>query len=680
MGHATSELRNFAFVGDAGVGKTLLTEALLYAAGAIKQKGSIDRGTTVTDYEPFEKKLGHSLDVAVCHCEAHGATMNVLDTPGYADFAGRTLAALEAVDTAVIVVDASSGVGPMARRLMDFSRERGLCRAIVITGIDRRDARPADVYAEVRELFGKQCLALDLPSASGRGVIDCFFQPAGGPTAFSSVAASHKDIIEQVVEVDEALMTVYLEQGQELTQDQLHDPFEKAMRDGHLVPVCFTSAETGDGVPELLRALARLMPSPAEGNPPPFMKGEGASAVRVEVVADPGRHALAHVFKVVTDPFLGKVGYLRVHQGTIRTGAQLFVGDAKKPIRVGRMMRLQGKERVEVEVAVPGDIVAVPKVEELVFDAVLHDSHDEDRHHLVSITFPPAMTGVAVLAEKPADEQKLADALHRIVAEDPSVRIDHIGRETVLYGLGELHLRVLLERMTERSGVSIKTHAPSIPYRETVTRAADGHHRHKKQTGGAGQFGEVFLRVEPLPRGAGFELKDEVVGGAIPGQLIPAVEKGVRLALAEGAVAGYPIVDVRVTILDGKTHPVDSKEVAFVAAGRKAMRDAMSKAAPIVLEPVVRVATTVPESAIGAVTGDLSTRRARITGQEAATRGAVTVVALVPLPDMSDYGTRLKSLTGGEGTMTMELASYEPTPARRQEELAQAFKPTADDD
>jgi elongation factor G len=664
MAHRTTDIRNFAMVGDSGVGKTALVDALVSFAGGPKQRSKPER----------------SLDLALFHCEVDGTTMNVIDTPGYPDFIGRTLAALEAVDTAVIVINAATGVGQVARRMMAFAKERGLDRAIVVTGIERADTRVEHVYAEIREAFGKECLALDLPAKSGKGVVDCFFQPAGGPTAFSSVAAAHKEIIEQVVEVDEALMEIYLGQGQELTLEQLHDPFEKAMREGHLVPVCFASAETGAGIPEMLRAFARLMPNPTEGNPPPFMKGEGAAATRVDVTADPNKHVIAHVFKVLSDAFVGKLGYLRVHQGTIKAGAQVFVGDAKKPIKIGRMYRLQGKERVEVDVAVPGDIVAVPKIEELYFDAVLHDSHDEDHHHLKSVNLPPAMAGVVIEAEKASDEQKLSDAMHRIIAEDPSVRIEHVGRETVLYALGELHLRVLLDRMTERAGVAIKTRAPSIPYRETITRKAEGHHRHKKQTGGAGQFGEVFLRVEPLERGKGFEFEDAVVGGAIPFQFIPAVEKGVRRAITEGAVAGFPITDVRVTVYDGKAHAVDSKEVAFVAAGRKAMLDAMSKAEPILLEPIVRVESTIPQGAIGAVTGELATRRARITGQDRSGEGEALVSALVPLSEIGDYASRIKSITGGEGSYTMELEQYDPVPTRKQQELVAAFKPTSDED
>jgi elongation factor G len=680
MPYATVDLRNIALVGDQGVGKTLLAEGLLVASGALRQKGSIEHGTTVCDFDPLEKRLRHSLEVALCHFEVGATTVNLADTPGYADFVGRSLAALEAVESAAVVVSATDGVGPMARRLMDFAKERGLCRLVVINEIDRADARAEGVLAEVRERFGKECLPLNLPAPGFASVVDGFFEPARAPTAFGSIEAAHKEIVEQIVEVDEALMARYLEQGESLTSDQLHDAFERAMRDGHLVPVCFTSAQTGAGVEQLLRAFARIMPNPTEGNPPPFLRGEGAAASRVEVSRDPTRHVLAHVFKIVADPFVGKLGYVRVHQGTLRAGAALFVGDAKKPIKVSRMYRMQGKERVEVQTAVAGDIVTVPKIEELHFDAVLHDSHDEDHYHLRSLDLPLPMLGIAIAPEKVEHEQKLAEALHRALDEDPCIRVEHAGRETVLYGFGELHMRVLLERMTERAGIPLVTRRPSIPYREAITRPAEGHHRHRKQTGGAGQFGEVYLRIEPRARGAGFEFRDEVVGGAIPFQFIPAVEKGVKRALDEGAIAGFPICDVLVTVYDGKSHSVDSKEVAFVAAGRKAMLDAVAKAGPIVLEPVVRLESTLPETAIGAVSGELSTRRGRITANDRLASGAAVVSALIPLSEVSDYASRLKSLTGGEGSYAMDLAHYEQVPPRVQQELCAAYKRAADED
>jgi elongation factor G len=387
------------------------------------------------------------------------------------------------------------------------------------------------------------------------------------------------------------------------------------------------------------------------------------------------------VFKVAIDPYVGKLGILRVHQGTIRPGSQLFVGDARKPVRVAHVWRLMGKETTEMSAAIPGDLCAFAKIDELHLDAVLHDSHDEDNYHLKAVKFPPPMLGIAIEPERRGDEQRLADTLHKLTAEDPCVRIEYHPalNETVLYGMGEFHLRVLLERMSERYGVRVKTHPPSIPYRETITRSAEGRCRHKKQTGGAGQFGEVTLRVDVLERGRGFEFVDEVVGGAIPGQFIPAVEKGVRQVLTEGALAGFPIQDLRVTVLDGKHHPVDSKEVAFVSAGRKALLDALQKAGPIVLEPIVHVEITAPASSIGDITGDLAAKRARISGNNALPNQRATVSALVPLAEVVEYQSRLKALTGGEGAYAMELSHYDPVPPRKQQELMEAYRPRTDE-
>jgi elongation factor G len=696
MGYTTQSIRNVALVGSAGSGKTLLLEALLLEAGAIRNKGSLQRGATVSDFDPQEKRLQHSLDPAICGFDFDDTHINLIDTPGYPDFLGRTLSVLEAVEAVAIVVSASDGVDTLTRRLMEFARDRELCRLIVVNKIDRADARPAEVLEELRAAFGSECLPLDLPAGGGAAVVDCFFcpdttsrsngaSPDAGETDFSSVPAAHTQIVDQVVELDETLMALYLEQGDEgaairISPEQLHDPFEQALREGHLIPVCFVSAETGAGVPELLRIFARLMPNPTEGNAPPFFKGEGAGAKPVQVNPDPDKHVVAHVFKTTIDPYVGKLGMLRVHQGTIRQGSQLFVGDARKPIKIAHILKLMGKDTVEIARAIPGDICAIPKVDELHLDAVLHDSHDEDHYHLKPVSFPPPMLGIAIEPERRGDEQRLADTLHKLMAEDPCVRIEHhpAVNETVIYGMGELHLRVLLERMTERYGVHIKTRPPSVPYRETITRPAAGHCRHKKQTGGAGQFGEVFLRVEALARGEGFEFVDEVVGGAIPGQFIPAVEKGVRQVLSEGALAGFPLQDLRVIVYDGKHHPVDSKEVAFASAGRKAFLEAIQKASPIVLEPVMRVEITAPARSIGDITGDLATRRARISGNNALPGLRATVEALVPLAEISEYQLRLKALTGGEGAYAMELSHYDPVPARRQQQLVQAWRPRAE--
>jgi elongation factor G len=507
-------------------------------------------------------------------------------------------------------------------------------------------------------------------------VVDCFFRLDGDETSFSSVPEAHTNIIDQVVEVDEALMEIYLEQGQELEPEQLHDPFEKALREGHLVPVCFVSAETGMGVDQLLEVIVKLMPDPTEGNPPHFLKGEGEEAVPVEVTPDPDQHAIAHVFKIVNDPFRGRLGIFRIHQGTITTNSQLFIGDARKPFKVNHLLRLQGKEQSEVAQGIPGDICAVARIDELFHDAVLHDSHEEDHFHLQPESFPMPLFGLALIPKSRSDDQKLPDALSKLASEDPCLVVEHDGQanETVIRGLGDLHLRIILEQLAERFNVQVDTRPPTIPYRETVSAPAEGHYRHKKQTGGAGQFGEVFLRVEPMPRGEGFSFVDEVKGGVIPGALIPAVEKGVLQALEEGFIAGFPVQDVKVTVYDGKHHPVDSKEVAFVAAGKKAFHDALDKARPIILEPMVSIRIVVQGDAMGDITADLSTRRGRVSSTEAGTGGRMIIEGIVPLAELEDYSSRLKSMTGGEGSYEIVFSHYDPVPHDIQQRLVQAHQ------
>ncbi|MDR3417107.1 MAG: elongation factor G [Nevskia sp.] len=675
MSYSTEDIRNLALVGQAGAGKTLLAEALLHRAGAIAAMGELARGTTVCDHDPLERELRHSVDTAVCHFELQGRHVNLVDTPGYMDLLGRAQAVLAAVETAAVVVDGPCGIGIATRRVAEAAAHRGLDRIIVINKIDQGVQNLPALLAQLQAAFGAECLPINLPVEGGAGVVDCFFTREGPATDFSSVAEAHRRIVEQVVEVDATLLERYLEGDEAITAEQLHEPFERALREGHLVPVCFCSALTGAGVEQLLDLIVRLLPNPIEANPPPFVKGEGAAAAPVNVIPHHALHAVAHVFKVSIDPYLGRIAMLRVHQGTLKSGAQLYAGNARKPFKASHLYQAQGAALREIAAAIPGDICAVTKVEDLHFDVVVHDSHDEDHHHLPPTPQPPPMHGVAIAAARAGDEQKLADALRKLLAEDPSLRLEQVPslNETVLYGLGELHLRVVLERMRGQYKVELKTHPPGVPYRETVMRSAEGHHRHKKQTGGAGQYGEVFLRLEPLPRGGGFEFVDAVKGGTIPTQFIPAVEKGVRQALESGAVAGYPMQDLRVVVVDGSSHPVDSKEVAFVTAGRKAFLDAVSKAHGIVLEPILNLGITAPASCVGGIAGGLSSLRARINGETVRSEREAVIEAQVPLAELKDFGRRLKAQTAGEGVYTTEFSHYEPAPPKVQQELIAAY-------
>lgn len=675
--HETAGIRNIALGGACGAGKTALMDALLRAAGALAD-GRSARGTWL-DADAAAKSSGHTLEPAMVTCDHAGLRLNLVDTPGYPDLIGRTLSVLPAVDTLALVVNAETGPDTAARRIMAAAQARGMCRLVIVNRIDAAPQRCAQVLTALREAFGPGCLPLNLPAAAGTQVVDCYFQPDPVDTDFGTVAQAHEQIVDQVVEHDEALMSAYLEQGENLTPAQLHDAFECALREGHLIPVCFASAATGAGIEALLAVIEHLAPSPAEANPPSFLDAE-----RDEVIAlrpDPAAPVLAQVVKILVDPFIGRLSVFRVQQGTLRRDAQLYVNDARKPFKVAHLYRLRGREQVETDAAVAGDICAVAKVDDIHYGDVLHDAQAAAHIRTAPVDLPAPMLGLALHVTRRGDEQKLAEGLAVAHAEDPSVRVEHHANhgETVLRGLGELHLRTVLERVAERFHVSVETRPPRIEYRETITTGAEGHHRHKKQTGGSGQFGEVYLRVAPLPRGAGFEFEDAVVGGTIPRQFMTAVQKGVRQGIDAGVIAGYPLQDIKVTVYDGKHHPVDSKEIAFVTAARRALLDAAAKAAPVVLEPVVRIEITAPASAVGDITGDLSARRGRVSGTRAPVADTAVISGQVPVAELGDYAARLKALTSGVGSYTVELDHYAPVPPRTQQELMTAWRPVAEE-
>ena len=672
--YSTESIRTIALVGHTGAGKTTLAEALLAKAGAIAVQGSVEKGNTVCDFDPLEKQYQHSLNSALVNFTWKNVRIHLIDTPGSPDFMGQAIGALAAVETAMVVVNAETGIQLATDRMLKWAAKRNLCRMIVINRIDAENADLPAILSRIQQAVGRECLPINLPAKGGKDVVDCFFNP-DGEADFSSVKEAHSALVDQVVEVDEALMEKYLEQG-EVAPEQLHAPFEKALREGHLIPVCFTSARNGAGIEALLDIFANLAPNATEGNAPPFLKGEGAEAQEFYAVPGPKAHVLAHVFKVVMDPFIGKVGIFRVHQGTITPNTPLFVGDSRRPFKVGHLFTIQGKDYVETDALVPGDIGAVTKVEEIEFDRVLHDSHDEDHIHLKPLEFPVPMHGIAVETKKKGDEQRLFEVLHKLEMEDPCFKLERHAttNETVIRGLGDLHMRVKLDKMLQQYKMELTTKPPKIPYRETITRLAEGHCRHKKQTGGAGQFGEVFLRVEPLPRGKGYEFVDKVKGGVIPNTFIPAVEKGVRMALDSGVIAGYPVHDIRVTVYDGKHHAVDSKEVAFVSAGRKAIIDAFSKAGAIVLEPIVNIEIAAPDKFMGDLTSDLSGKRGQVTGTDSAGGELTTIKGMAPLSELSDYQTRLKSVTGGQGSYSIDFSHYAPVPPHTQAQLVSKHK------
>ena len=679
ISYTTESIRNIALTGHGAAGKTTLVELILHHAGKLAAPGTVEKGNTVCDFDPQEKSHQHSLDAALVHLDYQGAHINLIDTPGFTDFIGQAIAVLPAVETVAVVINAQTGIEAMTQRMMERAAERRQCRMIIINKIDAENLDLPSLLSQIQDSFGRECLPINLPADGGTGVVDCFFNPAGD-SDFSSVAAAHSALIDQVVEMDEDLMALYLEQGDELQPEQLHAPFEKALREGHLIPICFVSARTGAGVKELLNVFVKLLPNPLEGNPEPLVKGDSAAAVELQAIPDPKQHAVAHVFKVVIDPFIGKLGIFRIHQGSITKDSQLLIGEGRKPFKVNHLFHLYGKDHPEVAVGIPGDICAVAKIDEIHRDVMLHESHDEDELHLRPSHFPTPLFGLAVRAATRGDEQKLSDTLHKLLEEDPCLALEHNvhTKETVLRGLSDLHLRLTLEKMQQRYNIQVETKPPKIAYKETIGQPAEGHHRHKKQTGGAGQFGEVYLRVEPLPRNAGFEFVSEVVGGTIPTSFLPAVEKGVREALQEGVIAGYPVQDVRAIATDGKYHPVDSKEIAFITAGREAFFDAVTKARPLVLEPIVNLEVRTPADCVGGITGDLSSRRGRIAGTDAGPRGMSIIKAQVPLAELDGYESQLKSMTGGHGSYSVELSHYDPVPGDIQQKLQAAYKKQQD--
>jgi elongation factor G len=687
-GYTTSDIRNVVFVGGPGTGKTTLIEALLLLTGAITKAGRIEDGSTVCDHDPIAKELHHSIDSSLVHIRHHNHEINLIDTPGSPGFIGKAITALPAAETVAVVIDCGKGVDMQARRMMAIADGRELPRMIIVNKIDHAATDPDELSTllmALQETFGGICRPINLPTGKGTGVIDCY-KGTDGTSDLGPVAEYHTSLVEQIVEVEEDTLNAYLA-GETLPDGKLHDVFERAMREHHLVPVVFVSAKTGAGLKELLDVLADLAPSPLEGNPRPFEYEENGEIRQWRAVADPAQPAVAHVFKVTSDPYVGKLAIFRVHQGTVRRDSHPKVDDGKKPIRIAHLFKQMGQKHVEVEQLVAGDIGATSKIDEIHFNSVLHDGDIGEHMHLRPLPLPVPMYGLAVDAANRQAEAKMGESLAKLYTEDPTLRIEHVPAtgETILRGIDELHLRTKVKMLKDRYAVEVTTKPPRVAYKETITVRAEGHHRHKKQTGGAGQFGEVFLRVEPLPAFEGkgapdFEFVDDTFGGSVPKQFLPAIEKGIRQVLTEGAIAGYPITGIRVSVYDGKHHPVDSKEVAFITAGRRAFIDAMQKAKPVLLEPFVKLEITVPTDAIGTINADLSGKRARIQGTDILGGGLSVVTAEAPLAEVMNYANQLKSITGGVGTFVMEYSHDEQAPnSVRDAEMAK-YKPRGGDE
>jgi elongation factor G len=676
------KIRNIALVGHRGTGKTSLFEALLYSAGAVTRLGSVSDGTTLSDWDDDEKKRQMSLSAGLAHVDRGGLAFNLIDTPGDSSFLADAISSLQVVETALVVVNTVLGVEVQTERLWSRAEERGLGRVIFCNMLDRERADFSAALAALQRAFGAQVVAVHLPLGKEhdlKGVVDLLSMKAfvyeGGtaqsgdiPGELAEAAAAARDrLIDAVASTNDELAEKYLLE-EEITVAELNAAFAAAVAAAQLFPVACGSATSAVGIERLFEVLA-LAPSPASVPAPVMTDGDGN---QVRLASDPAQPAVAFVFKTLADPFSGHVNVFRVYQGTIRSDTQVVVARDGHKERLGQLLKTMGKENKPSEALVAGDIGAIAKLKDVVTGDTL--CADGAQVRFPAIAFPAPLMSFAITAKSKGEEDKVITALRRLSEEDPMLEVhrdDQTG-EMIVGGMSQVHVEVTVERMKRRFGVEVELKPPRVPYRETVKGSAKAEGKHKKQTGGRGQFADTWMEVSPQPRGEGFEFVDKIVGGAIPRNFIPAVEKGVRAAMAEGFLAGYPVVDVKVALYDGKFHPVDSSDMAFQIAGSLGFKAAAEKAQPVLLEPIMNVEITVPDENVGDIIGDLNSRRGRVLGTTP--RGHNNVVAAeVALAEMLSYAPDLTSMTGGRGDYHMEFLRYEEVPAHlTQKIVAQA--------
>ncbi len=650
-------VRSVAFVGHQGSGKTTLAEAILFKTGVTTRLGNLQEGTSTLAFHPEEVKRKISLRMSVATTSFENHRIYLVDTPGFFDFEGEVRLGLSLVDNALVVVDATSGVDVGTERTFQFAAQMNKPRAFVVTKMGAGEVDWRGVVEQIRDVFGNRAVPFVYPTGSGDAFTEVLPLLKADPESLPEEARAYRtELLEDVVEHSEALMEKYLA-DEPISLDELEPVIWKAMDAGELFPILFVDSVSGVGVEELLRFIVHDFPGPDQANLPEAEKdGE-----KVALNADPDAPTVAYVGKVFYEPHLGELYVVRVFQGTLRAGSELLNVQAGQKERINQVYELVGKERKEVEALYPGAIGALVKLK-----------HTRVGHTLASPDFParlpaPALPepleAVAIVPETKQDEEKVSNALHKLNEEDPTFTFGYEPelKQTILRGLGETHLDVILSRLREEFGVKVSTRPPRIPYRETIRKPAQGEGKYVKQTGGRGQYGWCFIRIEPLPRGGGYEWVDEIFGGAIPQNFRPAVETGVKKAMESGVLAGVKVVDVKVTLYDGKYHPVDSSNLAFEIAGSLAFKDAEAKADPYLLEPVYAVEVVVPEAYMGDVMGELNARRGRILGMEAEGKYQ-RIKAHVPLAEMQGFGSRLRSLTKGRGLYTMRFDHYDEVP------------------
>jgi elongation factor G len=709
--YKVDDIRNIALVGHRAAGKTSLADALLAKAGAVDRRGSVDEGSSVSDYDDEEKKRQFSIDTSLLHLEHQGKQVHLLDAPGYPDFVGAALEALNVVETAAIVISAPNGVEVNTRRMFAEAGKRGLARMLVINKMDADNIALDAVIKAIGDSFGKGCVIFNAPIGTGAkfsGVVSALNPPDKPPAGVAlDIAAARSKLMDAIVEADDALMEKYLTEGT-VSADELNAAIPKALAAGTVIPIFFTSAKQDVGVAELLEALTKYALSPVQANKRTATKGSGEKAQEVTLEPSESGELVGQVFKTLTDKFVGNLSFFRIFSGKLGADQPLVNARTGKSSRTGGLLQMQGKTQKNVTEAIPGDIVAVAKVEELQIGDTVGTGAQAPK--LPRPSFPQPMFGLAVEPKARGDEQKISGSLQKIADEDPTFKItrDTQTKEMVITGMSQLHLDVVQSRLKRRFDLEVITHEPKIPYRETITTEAAADHRHKKQTGGRGQFGEVHLRVHPLPRDItteqelldrfankskfeklrmvhydpefNFAFIDHIVGGSIPNQFIPAVEKGCRELLERGALAGYRLQDVAVEIHFGKDHPVDSSEQAFKTAGRMAFKKGVLGAHPVLLEPIVNLEVTVPSKYTGAILGDLNTKRARIENQDSLPGDLAVIQGKVPLAEVTRYAAQLGSITQGQGSYTMEFSHYDQVPGNVQQQIVSKAKLAAEEE
>ena len=659
----TERIRNVALLSHSGAGKTILTEAMLHVAGVTSRLGTVEDGTAASDFEPEEQKRGTSVNTAVMNVPWNGHKINVIDTPGYADYRGEVMSGVRVADAAVIVVAAQAGVEVGTGQMWRLSGERGLPRILYISKVDRENADFDGVVEQLQERFGRHLVPVQIPvgsEASFSGVVNLLDPTAKVPEEVADPAEEARErLIEAVAEIDDDLATKYLE-GEEITRDEMVAGVRQGLMDGTLVPILAGSPLKEVGVGEFLDFVVDYLPSPRD-MPAAQSRAPGSDDM-TDLACDSDGPLAALVFKTAADPFVGKLSYFRVYSGTFKGDSQLHNANRGQAERVGQVFEVRGRQQDGVSELSAGDIGAVTKLNSvLTGDTICARDRPMILH---GVRLPTPVYQMAVYPKSKADVDKMTSSLSRIVEEDPSILVtrDQNTNEMLVAGLGDTHLDVAIEKMQRKFGVEMVLEIPRVPYKETISRRARVEYRHKKQTGGHGQFGHVWIEVEPLPRGSGFEFAQTIVGGVVPREYIPSVEKGVRNALSDGVVAGYPVIDMKATLVDGSFHPVDSSGVSFEIAGGHAATKGLQQANPIILEPIMKVEIAVPDNFTGDIIGDLNSRRGRIQGMVPNGDGTTAVQVEAPQSEMLTYATELRSQTQGQGMFTMEFDHFEQVP------------------